>query len=252
MKNAIIAAHLLKCAILVQENRTSFLISTDNEEIGREGTIIVDSNVFYNAAVTSGVISADLLLKAVKAADPEERSEVYREHENLVVGEVNGSFIGGVITFNVVRYEAGDKIPLSKKDFQRIAENGFLNQKGEVIRAVEEAGRYFIVASKDWDSVTVRDFTLQKSDRALLIAEMAKTASIRDLFAIKTSASALSIFKKKGAIKEEPVSGGIREEDINDPFADAEAEALESAEHKAELARIAKAEKAAAKAAASK
>lgn len=214
MKTAVIGAKLLKVRKLVQENRTSFMIKTDNPEIGEDGSLIVDSNILYNSAIESGVVAADLLLKAVKAAAPEDRSDIYREHENLVVGEINSSFVGGDISISVVKYAEGDRIPISKKNYDSIAEAGFISAKGEPVKAIEENGRYFIIATKDWQSVTVKDITFTKSEKAMLIEAMAKTASVRDIFGVKNSASALSIFKKKSTVESsETTSNSVPEEE---------------------------------------
>jgi len=198
MQKVLVVANLLKVRKVMLEGITKFVIVTDNKNFGTDGSLIADSNVVYNSSADAGIPSAINLLSDLKSAkeNGDELSPIFEAYSGHIVGELNSKFGGGTISINVVRYDAGDEIPLTKKEFNRIEEAGFVNKDGEPVNAYEtENGKYVIVASRDWETVKVLDFTLQKSERVLFIEAMAEKASVSSIF--NRGSNDISIFSKR-------------------------------------------------------
>lgn len=226
MQKAQIIANLVKVRETRVEKMTRFIIVTDNVNVG---DLIVESSTLYNGARDSGIVSANTLLQTVRElseskANPQEITNAFNAGSGIVIGEINSLCSGGEVTMNVVKYSEGDLIPITKKNYAHYEANNFLDRNGNLVDIVEENGKYFIKASKDWESVTVTDIMFQKSMKVLAVESMARTQSLADLLR-KPVQNDLSIFGKKKTPEPEftpdiPESETPKSDENSDPFGD--------------------------------
>lgn len=222
MQKANLTANLVKVREVRVEGLTRFLIVTDNNQIG---DLIIESSVLYNGARDSGISSATQLLNRVRemseaGANPQEITRAFSEGAGFIIGEINSLCSGGEVNLSVVKYAEGDLIPITKKSYARYEENNFLDKNGNTVEIVEENGKYFIVASKDWESVSVTDIMFSKSMKILAVESMSRTQAIAELLR-KPITNDVSIFGKKKDTPETPI---INQDEIpeDDPFGEDE------------------------------
>lgn len=231
MQKANLTANLMKVREIRVEGLTRFLIVTDNSQIG---DLIVESSVLYNGARDSGINSATQLLNRVRemsedGASSQEITRAFSEGAGFIIGEINSLCSGGEVNLSVVKYAEGDLIPITKKSYARYEENNFLDKNGNTVEIVEENGKYFIVASKDWESVSVTDIMFSKSMKILAVESMARTQSIAELLR-KPVSNDVSIFGKKKETVNAPIINQDEVPEDEDPFGEEESPAETPAE----------------------
>ena len=225
MQTATAQAGFIKAALVRTGGTTQVSISTNNNEIGQNGKLLIPTGRFYQIALQYGSHMAKLLQQKVAEAkaNGEDASYVYEKLQDAVIGDINNAFGGGSVTISMVAYEKGDRIPITERSYDYYIDNGMVDTEGNAIEVVEEDGKYFVIARKDWESVTVTDLAFEQSLQKLVAAEMAKQNSLQDLLQIKPVS--LNIFKKKVKDPGNKQQEGHKIDDKqNDPFETAEPE----------------------------